>query len=76
MTRQTERFPRAAYARRAAILSEDLGEWIAYYRRMSTPDAYTFTSPRRAAIADDRWCAIEDIVVRLQAIAIDIQAIR
>jgi hypothetical protein len=65
-----------SYARRAALLAEDLNEWVPFYRRMSTPDAYLFTDERRVARADDRWCAIEDLVVRLQEISIDIASIR
>jgi hypothetical protein len=76
MPHSSERFPRQAYARRAAILAEDLAEWISFYRTRALPERSAYISYRTAVIADNRWPQLEDLVARLQEISIDILALR
>ncbi|HEY2202831.1 MAG TPA: hypothetical protein VGH56_13170 [Solirubrobacteraceae bacterium] len=65
-----------AYARRAAILAEDLDEWWTIYtRRSATLDPWVYDSSQRAAL-EDRCAVLEDLVRRLRDISSELAALR
>lgn len=76
MSTANARFPRTAYARRAARLAEDLGFWSGSLKDFARgPDSWM---PSVAAVnrAEARAFALDDLVHDLQEIAIRIEAIR
>lgn len=70
------RFPRTAYARRAAELAADMSEWVPWLLEFARgPDAWMH-SDQEVRRAETRATAIQGIVAELHACAMEISAIR
>lgn len=73
---KSSRFSRMAYARRAALLAEDLDEWWTIYKnRSATVPPWAMNSSQRAAL-EDRCAALQDLVWQLRNISSELVALR
>lgn len=76
MKLQSSRFSRMAYARRAALLADELDAWYAMYkRRRVSVDPWLLNSSQRSAL-EERINVLQRIIVQLQDISSELVALR
>lgn len=76
MTATMVRFPRRAYARRAAELAEDLELWVPGLLEYAHGNESWILSPQKVARAEERAAVIQDLVETLQVVTMRLAAIR
>lgn len=65
-----------AYARRAALLAEELAEWFAIYRQRSAHASPWLLNSSERAQLEDRSAVLQDLVGRLRDISSELVALR
>jgi hypothetical protein len=73
---KSSRFSRKAYARRAALLAEDLREWYAIYHNRIERSGDWWTYDTEADVIVERERVLSDLVDQLQHVSIELATLR